>query len=1038
MKLHFDPDLPHQQAAIEAVCDLFRGQEVCRSDFSVSGPVGDDGQGQGVLDGMLATGDGGIGNRLSIDDAAILRNLQAVQLRHGLPPSERLTPDFTVEMETGTGKTYVYLRTMFELQRRYGWTKFVIVVPSVAIREGVHKTLQITREHFGTLYPGAKGCTFFTYDAARLGQVRQFATSAQLQVMVVSVGAINKFGDAEAAAAEEADEAQRRERSRNVMYRASEKTGGERPIDLVRATRPIVIVDEPQSVDGGIDGRGRQALARMDPLCTLRYSATHVDTHNPVYRLDAVEACERGLVKQIEVASATVDQAHNRPHVRLLRIASRAGQITASVELDVLGSAGHVRRQTVSVQDGDELQRITGRELYAGMRIGTLRTAARQSKQEALMALHLPDGPVYLREGEQHAGIEPLVLARLMIRRTIREHLRKQRRLRPLGVKVLSLFFVEAVARYRLHDEHGDPQPGPYATIFEEEYERWSRHPDFSDLFDPASPDVRAAGEVHAGYFSVDRQRIGKRMVELARDTSGSSTADDETYGLIMRDKEKLLGFASPLQFIFSHSALKEGWDNPNVFQICQFSTRQTERWRRQTIGRGLRLCVDQTGARVGGAEVNTLTVIAHEGYREFAEALQKEFETDGLAFGMVPGHLFAATPVALPDGGVTALGLAASTALVEHLRARAMVDADGHVTDALRRALHGGTLPLPAELEPHRGSIEAALRKVCGRIEIGNTDEHCVVPVRRAVLDSPEFKALWERIKFKTTYRVAFDPERLIQTCIDAVRRAAPIGRARLQWRQAGLAIGASGIEAEERAGAELLALDESDVALPDLLSDLHDRTQLTRRSLVRILVESGRLDDFARNPQRYIETVAEAIKRCKQLALVDGIRYQRLGDEAYYAQELFEQQELSGYLRDMLCDTRRSVYQHVLCDSEVERAFADQLEKNDAIKVYAKLPKWFKVPTPLGHYNPDWAVLVSTPAGERLYFVAETKGSLVASDLREAERAKTDYGRAHFEALAESLAPSLPVGEKAVCYERFTDVAGLVERAQQGSMPA
>jgi type III restriction enzyme len=364
---------------------------------------------------------------------------------------------------------------------------------------------------------------------------------------------------------------------------------------------------------------------------------------------------------------------------------------------------------------------------------------------------------------------------------------------------------------------------------------------------------------------------------------------------------------------------------------------------------------VDQTGQRLRDMQVNTLTVIAHESYREFAEALQKDFEADGHAFG-------------------------------------------------------------------------GAGR----RIELKDADDRRPVPVRRAVLDGADFKALWERIKHKTTYRVAFDPQRLIEACIRAVREAPPIGRARLHWRKAGLAIGEAGVTADEQGGAELLSLDEADIALPDLLTDLHDRTQLTRRSLVRILIDSGRLQDYARNPQRYIETVADAILRCKRLALVDGIRYQRLGDDAYYAQELFERQELSGYLRDMLRDAHRSVYEHVLCDSEVERAFAAQLERHDAVKVYAKLPPWFKVPTPLGHYNPDWAVLVATPAGERLYFVAETKGSLVASELRDDERVRSDYGRAHFEALAEALAPTLPDGERPARYGRFTNVAGLLALAQ------
>ena len=979
MKLHFDPSLPHQTAAIEAVCDLFRGQEIGRDAFGI-GVRGDPATDQETLDGVLSASLGGVGNRLSLDDETLLQNLQAVQRRQGLPLSASMglqaSPDFTVEMETGTGKTYVYLRTMFELQRRYGWRKFVIVVPSVAIREGVHQTLLTTREHFGALYPASRGHAFFTYDANRLGALRQFATSAQLQVMVISVGAINKFGDAEAAEAEEQDENRRRERSRNVMYRPSERTGGERPIDLVRATRPIVIVDEPQSVDGGIDGRGRQALARMAPLCTLRYSATHVDTHHPVYRLDAVQASEQGLVKRIEVASATVDQAHNRAHVRLLRISRRSGQIVASVELDVENDAGHVHRQTVVVQDGDDLATLTRRPLYAGLRVGELRMSTGAgtgagTATDALMELHLSGGTTHLREGETHGDIDPLVLARLMIRRTIREHLIKQRRLRPRGIKVLSLFFIDAVARYRLHDEQGRPLPGPYAEIFEDEYRRWSVHPDFHDLFDaadvldaasdagaaaPGGPPMRAASEVHAGYFSVDRRRIGNRMVEVARDTSGSSAADDDTYALIMRDKERLLGFDSPLQFIFSHSALKEGWDNPNVFQICHFSSRQTERWRRQTLGRGLRLCVDQQGRRVMGAEVNTLTVIAHESYREFAQALQRDYQADGLAF------------------------------------------------DASR-----------SRMPP-----------------LADAEQRSPVRVRRAVLDSPEFKALWDRIKHKTTYRVAFDPQRLIAACTAAVRQTPPIGRARLQWRKAALAIGEAGVVVDEQAGADQQALDESDLALPDLLGELQQRTQLRRASLVRILADSGRLDDFVRNPQRFIESVADAINHCKRLTLVDGIRYQRLGEDMYYAQELFERHELIAHLDSLVRDTRRSVHEHVPCDSAVERDFAAQLEKNDAIKVYAKLPRWFQVPTPLGGYNPDWAVLVATPAGERLYFVAETKSSLHSLDLRADELARSEYGRRHFEALAEALAPSLPAGERPVLYDRFIDVAGLVERAQ------
>jgi len=1022
LKLHFEADLPYQSSAIEAVCDLFRGQEICRTEFTVTvraaRPDGAAGEAQGALEGMLATEQGGIGNRLTLLDDEIEGNLRGVQLRNGLPPTSKLSPDFTVEMETGTGKTYVYLRTVFELNRRFGFTKFVIVVPSVAIKEGVNKTLQITREHFEALYPSAKGYEFFQYDSAKLGQVRNYATSPNVQIMVITVGAINKFGDEQEAAAEEADEALRREKSKNVMYRASEKTGGEKPIDLVRATRPILIVDEPQSVDGGIDGRGKKAMARMHPLCTLRYSATHVDKHNMVYRLDAVDAYEQKLVKQIEVASATVEQGFNKPYVKLQSVSNKRGVVTATVELDAL-RAGAVRRVDVTVQDGDDLEQTTGREIYANLRIGTIRV----SKKDELLEIHVPGGQMYLRLEDSWGGVEPLAIQREMIRRTIKEHLDKEKRLRPLGIKVLSLFFIDAVDKYRLYDAQGNAQKGVYATIFEEEYKRLARHPDYQSLFTEVDLSL-AADEVHNGYFSIDKKKVGGKTVEVFKDTRGDTATDNDTYNLIMRDKEKLLSFSSPLKFIFSHSALKEGWDNPNVFQICNFSARETERWRRQTIGRGLRLCVNQEGLRLRGFEVNTLTVIANESYQQFADSLQKEIEEDGFQFGVVPDHLFAGVAVAQADGTQLPLGFDASKLLAEHLRAQKLIDAKGKIQDSLRAALKSGTLSLPPEVEAHRQQILDMLRKVAGKLEIKNADERRQVPVRRAVLDSPEFKELWDRIKYKTTYRVQFDNEKLIRDCIAAVIQAPPISKTRLQWRKAGMEIGEAGVTAVERKGSEVVVLNEGDIELPDILTELQNRTQLTRRSIGRILVESHRLNDFKRNPQQFIETVADAINRCKRVVLVDGIRYQRLGEDAYYAQELFEKEELTGYLKNMLRDTQRSVYEHVVYDSDVERDFADQLEKNEAIKVYAKLPGWFKVPTPLGSYNPDWAVLVTTPDGDRLYFVVETKSSLFANDLRNAESAKIECGRAHFKALE--------VGEKPAIYDKFKDVAGLVERAQ------
>lgn len=990
MKLHFEPDLDYQLQAIEAVCDLFRGQEVCRTEFTVTmkAPTPDDDLLPGTVPQQLMLGvaesDLGVGNRLTLLDDELLKNLQEVQLRNGLPPSGMLASgDFTVEMETGTGKTYVYLRTLFELNKRYGFTKFVIVVPSVAIKEGVYKTLQITEDHFKGLYAGVP-FDYFLYDSSKLGQVRNFATSSNIQIMVVTVGAINK-------------------KDVNNLYKDSEKTGGEKPIDLIRTTRPIVIVDEPQSVDGGLQGQGKAALEAMNPLCTLRYSATHVDKHHMVFRLDAVDAYERKLVKQIEVASATVEDAHNKPYVRLVSVSNKRGKISAVVELDAQ-AASSVQRREMTVSDGDRLDELSGRTIYADMRIGEINV-----KQQYL-ELRFPGGEAFLQPGQAYGDVDPLAVQREMIRRTIKEHLDKELRLRPLGIKVLSLFFIDEVAKYRAYDAGGNPVKGPYALIFEEEYRRVAKLPAYRALFQGQDID-RCAEEIHNGYFSIDKKG---GWVDTAENNQTARENAERAYNLIMKDKEKLLSFETPLKFIFSHSALREGWDNPNVFQICTLRDIQTERERRQTIGRGLRLCVNQHGERVRGFEVNTLTVIATESYEQFAENLQKEIEADtGIRFGVVEEHQFAGIHIVDAQGQTVPLGMEASKALWEHLKVTGHIDAKGKAQDSLKTALKDGTLVLPAEFEGQRQQIIDVLRKVCGRLEIKNADERRTVPLRKgidgkALYLSDDFKMLWDRIKHRTTYRVQFDNIKLVRDCIDALQKAPGIAKARLQWRKADIAIGKAGVEATEKDGAATVVLDEADIDLPDLLTDLQDRTQLTRRTLVNILTGSGRLADFRRNPQQFIEIAAEAINRSKRLALVDGIKYQKLGDEYYYAQELFEQEELTGYLKNMLLNTSKSIYEHVVYDSAPERDFADAMEKNDAVKLYVKLPGWFEVPTPLGPYNPDWAVLVEENEAQRLYFVVETKGSLFADDLRDKERAKIECGKVHFAALAVQENPA------------------------------
>lgn len=702
------------------------------------------------------------------------------------------------------------------------------------------------------------------------------------------------------------------------------------------------------------------------------------------------------------MASATVEDAHNKPFVRLVKVENKRGHISATVELDVATASGIQRQNVSGVQDGDDLEQCARRPIYAGFRAGEICTA----RGEEFMELRYPGGEVLLQLGQAHGDVDALALQREMIRRTIREHLDKEKHLRPLGIKVLSLLFVDTVSNYRQYGAKGQWVKGVYAEIFEKEYRRAAKLPAYKSLF--AGVDLDSAVEdVHDGYFSIDRKGSWS---DTAENNAGNRENAERAYNLIMKDKEKLLSFETPLKFIFSHSALKEGWDNPNVFQICTLRDIQTERERRQTIGRGLRLCVNQDGERVRGFEVNTLTVIATENYEQFAENLQKEIEKDtGIHFGIVEQHQFAAIAVIDVDGHTVPLGIEKSKALWEYLRAAGHIDDKGKVQDSLKTALKNGTLALPVEFDAQKIQIAEMLRKVSGRLDIKNADDRRQVPLRKgkdgkAIYLSDAFKALWDRIKHKTTYRVQFDNAKLLADCIAALQKAPPCAKARLQWRKADIAIGKAGVAATEKAGAATVTLDEMDIELPDLLTALQDRTQLTRRTIVSILIGSDRLDDFKRNPQQFVELTAEIINRCKGLALVDGIKYQKLGAQHVYAQELFEKEELTGYLKNMLLDTQKSIYEHVVYDSTTERDFADGLEKNEAVKLYTKLPGWFKVPTPLGSYNPDWAVLVEEDSTQRLYFVVETKSSLFTDDLRDKESAKIECGKAHFKALAVS----------------------------------
>jgi type III restriction enzyme len=987
MKIQFDANLDYQRDAIESVTGVFAGQEICQTNFTVA-PL------QSWEEGSLFHGTQedtlGIGNRLRLLDEDVHANIRKIQLKNGLAPSEDFDSkggiNLTVEMETGTGKTYVYLRTVFEMNRLYGFTKFIIVVPSIAIKEGVQKSLEITATHFKELYENV-AFDYFTYDSSKLSDVRNFATSPDIQIMVINIDAFRKsFTDPE------------QENKANIIHRAHDRMTGAKPIEFIQQTNPIVIVDEPQSVD--TTDKSKEAIASLNPMCTLRYSATHVEKHHMLYKLDSVDAYEQKLVKQIEVAGIEVKDGHNKAYIKLLSVNNKKSPISAKIEIDARLKNGSIKRKEVTVTSGADLldaKYSGGRDVYDGYIIEDVYC---EQGNEYISFTSKPD---VLKLGQALGEVDPDEFKRLQIRKTIEEHLDKEMRLRPQGIKVLSLFFIDKVANYRWYDEDGNPQKGKFALMFEEEYDRAIRKPKYSQLFEAADLDTAAQG-VHNGYFSVDKKKDSSGN-EMVKDSSGKTAADESAYNLIMKDKEKLLSFDSKLKFIFSHSALKEGWDNPNVFQICTLNETSSVIKKRQEIGRGLRICVNQNGERVHGFAVNTLTVMANESYEQFAEQLQKEIENEeGIKFGVVEKHLFANIVVPVDDHNHEYLGTEASKQLWEHLQSEGHIDSKGKVQDSLKVSLKNGTLALPEVFQPHAAQIVSVLKKVSGNLNIKNRDDKAKVSLNKAVYLSPEFQALWDRIKYKTTFRVDFDTNALIEKCAEEIRINLQAGKARFTYRKAKTEIDRGGVHTQQV--QETTSVYESRAFdLPDLITYLQNETNLTRRTIVAIINKSGRLESFKNNPQKFIEQAANIIKSQMRLFIVDGIKYHKIGDDQFYAQELFQQNELFGYLKDNMVKAEKSVFDHVVYDSDIELEFASAFEQNEDIKLYAKLPGWFKIDTPLGGYNPDWAVLIEQDGKEKLYFVVETKSTLFSVERRPEENAKIKCGYAHFEALGDDV---------------------------------
>lgn len=1033
MKLKFKHQ-DFQTDAVNAVVDLFAGQESAHSTFSVE---------TGAQVQMSGMNEMGFGNGLVIDDNALLENMHTVQKRNNLPITDNAkTHQFSIEMETGTGKTYVYTKTIFELNRKYGLTKFIIVVPSVPIREGVYKSFEVTKEHFGLQYDNVP-YHYFIYNSSKLSHVRQFATANGIEIMIINIDAFRK--------------------AENIINQAHDKLNGETAMRFIQDTHPVVIIDEPQSVDN--TDNAKKAIASLNPLFVLRYSATHREKINLLYRLTPVDAYQMGLVKQISVSSNQVAGGFNQPYVKLLSVSNEKG-FKAKIEIDVKNKDGVVARKTVQVKPGDDLYLVSGeRDLYEGYTIAGIDCTPDWE--------HIEFGNTEeVALGKAIGDIDEDIVKRAQIRRTIEAHLDKELRYTDKGIKVLSLFFIDKVEKYR----HEDGTPGIYAKMFEECYLELIAKPKYAAIKESFSSDIT---KLHNGYFSQDKK--GK-----LKDTKGDTQADDDTYNTIMRDKEWLLSFECPLRFIFSHSALKEGWDNPNVFQVCTLIEQKSTFTCRQKVGRGLRLCVNQDGERVEDKNINILHVMANESFAEFADTLQREIEEDtGVKFGVLQLDLFSGMVyedvvteekqfdetsaqsvidcmvekgLATADGVITQKAkkiLAEETEelpeelesaketirtlvekgdsiqasdiigqtytetvtvektvtyddakeLLEHFEKKGYITGSGKMKDTMKTALKTGTLDLPKKYEAARSRFESIISTADRKPVVRDASKDVVVRLNKRVMLSPEFNALWERIKQKTAYRVNIDTEELIENCVKDLQNMPTIHKARLISQTADIHIENAGVSHVER---EFRTTDIADsyCELPDIITAISDATLLTPATVKEILIQSGRLKDFLNNPQSFLEKATEIIRNNRHALAIEGISYIKLDGQEYFAQQIFDTDELIANLDRNAVKVEHSVYDYIVYDSStVERPFAVALDNDPDVKMFFKIPDNFKIDTPIGNYNPDWAVFLNKNGEEKLYFVIETKGSLNPYERKGKENLKIHCGKQHFKALDNGI---------------------------------
>lgn len=945
-----------QDKAVQSAVDLFKGQISRTSAFTI------------VNKDNFYIETTGYGNTLTISMEQIESNLHKVQERNMLPLTDMKELRFNIEMETGTGKTFVYTNTILELNKQYGFKKFIVLVPSIAIREGVYKSMQTTADYFRQKYDGVT-LKPFIYNSSRLHEVRDFAESTNLEVMIINIDAFKK--------------------SENLFNQENDRmTKSAR--DSIKECNPILIIDEPQSIDN--TAKSRDAIKNLNPLFELRYSATHREKVNTIYRLTPVDAYQMGIVKQICVANSSLVDDFNKPYIRLVDTDNSKG-FTARLELDVKDKKGIVGRKILTVKPNTDLEVITGRDIYSGYVVSGIDCEA---GYEAVEFINTERVTVANPLG----SIDDALFKKEQIRRTIEIHLDKELRYLDKGIKVLSLFFIDEVKKYRDYDQ--PDQKGIYAKMFEEIYNELIEKPKYQPLKDFFKNPV---DKVHNGYFSQDKK--GK-----VKDTKGDTADDTDTYNTIMKDKEWLLSFECPLRFIFSHSALKEGWDNPNVFQICTLIENKTQFTQRQKIGRGLRLCVKQDGnelVRIEDRNINILHVIAQESFAEFAEKLQTELEEEtGIKFGMLDIEMFVGIPITNEETQEeTKMTYNDSSDLLDFFRTKNYIDGKNKIKDTLKNDLLNNTVNLPKRLESARERIINQIKQANKKVDVKPFRQQTTVKRKDDMFGDPLFREIWDKIKQKTIYRINMNIDELMDTCIKDISQMNPIRKSQIKKETAIMNVESKGVTYKEQ--ALRFAEFDQQILLPDVLRILEENTKLPRSNIAKIITESKRLQDFLNNPEKYIEAVTNIINHNKASMSIDGLKYTKIDGEEYSYFEMFnldDTKDIIAYLDSNCIAVDHSLYDHIIYDnSTIERNFADALDHDPDVKFFFKIPDKFKISTPIGPYNPDWAVYVETDSEKKMYFIIETKGSKDVGQLRGNEWSKIQCGKKHFEALESGV---------------------------------